>query len=115
MELKYEKKDVYQALDKKELKKVDEYAKDYIKFLNEAKTERLCVDVALEMLHKSGFEDINKKEKLLPGDKIYFINKYKSLFVAVIGKKGLIEGVNIIGAHIDSPRIDLKPDRKSVV
>lgn len=109
MELKYEKKDVYQALDKKELKKVDEYAKDYIKFLNEAKTERLCVDVALEMLHKSGFEDINKKEKLLPGDKIYFINKYKSLFVAVIGKKGLIEGVNIIGAHIDSPRIDLKP------
>ena len=44
MDLKYEKKDVYQILDKKSLKDVDEYSKDYIKFLNEAKTERLCVD-----------------------------------------------------------------------
>ncbi len=109
MDLKYEKKDVYQTLDKKSLKDVDEYSKDYIKFLNEAKTERLCVDFSLNILHKAGFVDINTKEELKPGDKIYFINKYKSLFVAVIGKKGLIEGVNIIGAHIDSPRIDLKP------
>lgn len=109
MELKYEKKDVYQSLDKKTLKKVDEYANGYIDFLNNAKTERLCVDVALDMLNKAGFVDISKKDKLVPGDKIYFINKYKSLFIAVIGKKDLIKGVNIVGAHIDSPRIDLKP------
>lgn len=109
MELKYEKKDVFQSLDKKALKKVDEYAIGYMDFLNKAKTERLCVDVALDMLNKAGFVDISKKEKLSHGDKVYFINKNKSLFVAVIGKKDLIEGVNIIGAHIDSPRIDLKP------
>ena len=109
MELKYEKKDVYQSLDEKELIKVDEYAKEYINFLNNGKTERLCVDIALEMLNEAGFVDISTKKKLSHGDKVYFINKHKSLFIAVIGKKDLIEGVNIIGAHIDSPGIDLKP------
>lgn len=109
MELKYEKKDIYQTLDKKTLLEVDEYAKEYMNFLNQAKTERLCVDYALEMLDKAGFVDMNQKEKLEAGDKVYFINKNKSLFVSVIGKKSLLEGVNIIGAHIDSPRIDLKP------
>ena len=109
MELRYEKKDVYSTLDKNQLKMVDEYSISYIDFLNKAKTERLCVEEALKMLNDAGFYDINKKEELNPGDKIYFINKEKSLFVAIIGKENLLNGVNIIGAHIDSPRLDLKP------
>ena len=109
MELRYEKKDVYSTLDKNQLKMVDEYSISYIDFLNKAKTERLCVEEALKMLNDAGFYDINKKEELNPGDKIYFVNKEKSLFVAIIGKENLLNGVNIIGAHIDSPRLDLKP------
>ena len=109
MEFRYEKKDIYSTLDKNQLKMVDEYSISYIDFLNKAKTERLCVEEALKMLNDAGFYDINKKEELNPGDKIYFINKEKSLFVAIIGKENLLNGVNIIGAHIDSPRLDLKP------
>ena len=109
MELRYEKKDIYSTLDKNQLKMVDEYSISYIDFLNKEKTERLCVEEALKMLNDAGFYDINKKEELNPGDKIYFINKEKSLFVAIIGKENLLNGVNIIGAHIDSPRLDLKP------
>ena len=109
MELRYEKKDIYSTLDKNQLKMVDEYSISYIDFLNKAKTERLCVEETLKMLNDAGFYDINKKEELNPGDKIYFINKEKSLFVAIIGKENLLNGVNIIGAHIDSPRLDLKP------
>lgn len=109
MELKYEKKDVYSLLDDASCKEADKYAKEYIDFLNVAKTERLCVEELLELLTKNGFEDISTKKTLKCGDKIYFINKQKALFIAVIGEKNLGEGLNMVGAHIDSPRLDLKP------
>lgn len=109
MELKYEKKDIYSSLNEKEIQKVDAYSKEYISFLNRCKTEYLCVEEVKQMLDNAGFVDINQKEKLEKGDKVYFVNKEKSLFIAVIGEKGLIHGTNIIGAHIDSPRLDLKP------
>lgn len=109
MDIKYEKKDVYSQLSEKQLKEANVYAEEYLRFLNEAKTEYLCVEKVLEMLKASDFVDINEKEKLEVGDKVFFVNKDKAVFVAVIGKKGLINGVNMVGAHIDSPRIDLKP------
>ena len=109
MDLKYEKKDIYTSLNKEELKKVDEFSKNYINFLNKGKTEYLCVEEAVKLLEKNGFEDISKKESLKKLDKVYFINKDKSLYAAVIGKSSLDKGLNIIGAHIDSPRLDLKP------
>ncbi len=109
MELKYEKKDVYSTLSEKELKKVDEYAKQYMEFINVAKTEYLCVEQAISMLEANGFCSLDQKQALKAGDKVYFINKEKSLFATVIGKESLKEGLRIIGAHIDSPRLDLKP------
>lgn len=109
MSLKYEKKDVYSMLDEEKIKEANVYSKEYIDFLNEGKTEFLCVKEALKMLESNGFVDIAKKEKMESGDKVYFVNKEKSLFVAVIGSKNLVEGANIVGAHIDSPRLDLKP------
>ena len=109
MELKYEKKDIYSSLKKDELKKVDEYAKGYLDFINSGKTEYLCVEEAIKLLESNGFCSIEKKQKLKQGDKIYFVNKEKSLFATVIGKDDLVNGLNIIGAHIDSPRLDLKP------
>ena len=109
MDLKYEKKDIYNELNATELKNVDKYSDEYISFLNIAKTEYLCVEKVLEMLKSNGFVDINEKEELNIGDKVFFINKEKSLYVSIIGKENILKGTNIIGAHIDSPRLDLKP------
>lgn len=109
MELKYEKKDVYSHLDNTLLKEADKYAKAYIDFLNVAKTERICVEKFTKLLDENGFCDITQKENLKEGDKVYFINKQKAMFIAVIGKEDIVNGTNIVGAHIDSPRLDLKP------
>ena len=109
MELKYEKKDVYSHLDNTLLKEADKYAKAYINFLNVAKTERMCVEKFTKLLDENGFCDITQKENLKEGDKVYFINKQKAMFIAVIGKEDIVNGTNIVGAHIDSPRLDLKP------
>ena len=87
----------------------NKYAIDYIDFLNKGKTEYLCVEEVLKILSENGFEDINLKTNLNVGDKVYFINKEKSIFATVIGKDNLAQGLNIIGGHIDSPRLDLKP------
>ncbi len=83
---------------------------EYIKFLNNAKTEREFAASAKETLKAHGYKDIASVEKIEPGDKVYFCNRGKSMYIAVIGNKKLEEGLNIVGAHIDSPRLDLKPN-----
>jgi len=109
MSLKYEKKNVYENLSKEEIKDMNEYISGYVDFLGKAKTEYKSVQFVKEMLEKEGFVDISTIKELKLSDKVYFVNNEKSLYAAVIGKDKLINGLNIIGAHIDSPRIDLKP------
>lgn len=109
MSLKYEKKNVYENLSAEEKKEMNEYGKNYIEFLSNAKTEYKSVDISIKMLKEAGFEDLKTIKNLKFGDKVYFINKEKSLYAAVIGEEDLVNGANIIGAHIDSPRLDLKP------
>ena len=109
MELKYEKKDIYSNLTEKEKLEVAKYINGYLEFLNKCKTEYLCVEYAVKMLKDAGFSNLNDVKTLNEGDKVYFINKDKCLYVAVIGKNDIKNGTNIIGAHIDSPRLDLKP------
>lgn len=109
MSLKYEKKNVYESLTPEEITEMNNYIEGYVDFLGKVKTEYEAVKVAVEILKKEGFVDINTKNELKPQDKVYFINKEKSLYVAVIGKDKLVNGINIIGAHVDSPRLDLKP------
>ena len=109
MSLKYEKKDIYSTLDETEVQNALGYAKSYMNFLNKARTERLAVEEAVEILENNGFISLAEKDSLEVGDRVYFINKEKSLYVAVIGSDELVKGVNIVGAHIDSPRLDLKP------
>lgn len=109
MDLKYEKKDIFTSMDASEINEVDKYSKEYMSFLSTAKTEYLCVEEAIKMLENAGFNKISDKEQLKVGDKVYFVNKNKAIFAAIIGKGDLKEGLNLIGAHIDSPRIDLKP------
>lgn len=86
------------------------YAKGYMDFLNRSKTEREIVASAKELADQNGFCDISRKDHLVPGDKVYYINKEKSMYLAIIGKKPLEEGINVIGSHADSPRLDLKPN-----
>ncbi len=87
-----------------------DYAEDYKAFLNISKTEREFVKNTIEAAVEKGFVDINSKDKLSYGDKVYASIKGKGLCLAVIGKESVAKGINILGAHIDSPRLDLKPN-----
>lgn len=88
------------------------YIKDYIDFLSENKTERECVDYFKALAEKNGFIDIKnvikEGKKLVPGDRVYSVNMNKNIMLMVVGSQDMENGVNIVGSHIDSPRIDLK-------
>ena len=109
MNLKYEKKDIYSNLTDGELQNADKLADEYIEFVDKSKTEYLCIENAIEILKKNGFKNIEEVNKLQKSMKVYFVNKEKSLYAAVIGKDKLVNGVNMVGAHVDCPRLDLKP------
>ena len=86
------------------------FAEEYKAFLDRSKTEREFTENSIEAAASLGFVDIESKKKLKAGDKVYASIKDKGLIMAVIGKKDVSEGFNILGAHIDSPRLDLKPN-----
>ncbi|MEG1944087.1 MAG: aminopeptidase [Oscillospiraceae bacterium] len=85
------------------------YCRQYMDFLDEGKTERECTAAAVKKLEENGFVPFANGKNYKPGDRIYYENRKKSLIAAVIGKKPLENGMNIAAAHIDSPRLDLKP------
>lgn len=89
-------------------KEIMDFAAGYMKFLDKSKTEREAVKTISTMAEQNSFINITEAESLKPGDRVYGINKNKSIFMAVIGKKPLTEGFNAVGAHIDAPRLDLK-------
>ena len=99
----------YSADDLKELETLNA---DYIDFLNNGKTERECAQLIVEMAKKKGYRDladvIANGEKLGSGDKIYIVNMGKMVMMLNIGKDIINDGMNVLGAHIDSPRLDLK-------
>lgn len=86
------------------------YSQRYMEFLNNSKTEREIVKSSVKIAQEHGFRDINEVEYLNPGDRVYYVNKEKSMYLAVIGENRLEDGLNIIGSHADSPRLDLKPN-----
>ena len=89
---------------------ITKFSDEFIYFLNKCKTEREACQFAKEVLEKNGFINLKEKVVLLPGDKVYYINRDKAMYIAVIGEKPIEAGLNIVGAHIDSPRLDLKPN-----
>ena len=91
------------------LKSAREYSGGYMSFLDSAKTEREAVSSAVEMLKKHGFAEFDPKKKYSAGDKVYLNNRGKALVAAVVGSGKAEDGVSIIAAHVDSPRLDLKP------
>ena len=95
-----------------DLKKLEDLSADYIDFLNNGKTERECVKLLVEMAKGNGYRDladvIAKGEKLSKGDKVYAVNMGKMVMLVNVGEDIVNRGMNIIGAHIDSPRLDIK-------
>lgn len=89
---------------------INNYCNSYMDFLNNGKTEREIVKESKRIADCNGFRDITNTDELRPGDKVYFINRDKSMYLAVIGYENIEKGINVIGAHADSPRLDLKPN-----
>ncbi len=95
-------------LDKEEKGKIFDFCEDYRKCISLCKTEREFADEAKRVLEKAGFVPVETVSSLKSGDRVYQINRGKGIFAAVIGNEKITEGINIVGAHIDSPRLDLK-------
>ena len=100
----------WESLDSNQKEEVFDLSKKYIDFLNVAKTEREFIKHARKLANENGYKDIMEFDTLKPGDKIYFVNREKSMYLAIIGEKSIEEGLHIIGSHVDSPRLDLKPN-----
>ncbi len=81
---------------------------NYIDFISENKTERKCTEASIRIAEGCGYRDINTVDSLKPGDKVYYNKMDKSLILFNIGKDDISKGMNILGAHIDSPRLDAK-------
>lgn len=107
-ELFYKQKNGYDTMSTQQRVDMEDYCRGYMAFLNEARTEREAVKIAIEMAEDKGFVEYVDGMKLSPGDKVYCNNRSKALMLTVIGRKSLEEGCVIAGAHVDSPRIDLK-------
>ena len=107
-----EHKNVWEKYDKKQLKEVNALSDAYREFLDKGKTERECIDQIVNRIEKCGYvelEELIKENKTLQaGDKVYSVCMNKSIVMYQIGKRPMTEGLNILGAHIDSPRLDVK-------
>lgn len=108
-ELLINRKNGVQRVSEEQLKKADEFCEPYKKFLNKGKTEREVAAYTVKAAEKAGFTPFDPKKKYQPGDKVYVNNRGKAVILAVIGKERSRNGVRIAAAHIDSPRLDLKP------
>ena len=100
----------WKNIDENKKNEILAFSDSYIGFLNSSKTEREANKNIIKELEQNGFTNINDTDSLNVGDKVYFNNRGKSVFAAIIGKNNIEKGLNIIGAHIDSPRLDLKPN-----
>ena len=106
------KKCAWETYSEKDLKKLEKLCKEYRDFLDNGKTERECVDEIVNTIEAEGYQEmetvIKNGGRLKAGDKVYSVWMNKSVVMFQVGKKPLSEGINILGAHIDSPRLDVK-------
>ena len=107
-----ERKNAWEKYSEQDREKVFEFAENYRQFISCCKTERECVREFLKLAKEAGFVDIEdvikEKKALKPGDRVIAVNQMKGIAMFIVGEKGIEEGMNILGAHIDSPRLDLK-------
>lgn len=105
-----EKKCGWKNISNNDKNSIMEFSNKYINFLNDSKTEREASKYIINKLEDNGFININTVDKLSSGDKVYMSNRGKSVYAAIIGSKKLDSGINVVGSHIDCPRLDLKPN-----
>ncbi len=106
--LSYERKNVYENITEEEKREMNALCDEYRAFLDAGKTERECVETALKAAQDAGYKNLDETDTLKAGDRVYKINRAKNILLAVIGKDDIRNGINLVGAHIDSPRLDLK-------
>ena len=98
----------WKKYNEKELKDLFKFNDEYIEFISNNKTEREVTKATVEILKKNGYKNLDDVTSLKAGDKIYAVNRGKNVAAFIIGKEDIEKGINVLGAHIDSPRIDLK-------
>jgi aspartyl aminopeptidase len=101
-------KNVWKNVNEKKVKEIMDFNEGYKSYISLGKTERLCVDEAVRIAEKEGYKNITSFKSLKTGDKVYALNKNKNIALFIIGKKPMTDGLRILGAHIDSPRLDVK-------
>lgn len=106
----YKNENAFPKQTDKQKAEIFDFCEDYRKFITTAKTEREFCEASVRELEKAGFVSLESKKSLKAGDKVYTVNRGKGVMAVVIGSEDITDGVNIVGAHIDSPRLDLKPN-----
>ena len=109
-QLLFKKKTAYEVMTEEAKKEMEEYSKEYMWYIDHSKTEREAVRSGIALLEKKGFVPYSMGDKIEKGGKYYFNNRGKALYAFRIGSESLEEGIRISAAHIDSPRLDLKPN-----
>lgn len=104
----YKKVNGWKDVSSEKAEKIFSMGEEYKKVLDIGKTEREFIDFSVELAKECGFIDAEYKNILLPGDKVYYVNREKNIVLAVIGKEDILKGINYVVSHIDSPRLDLK-------
>ena len=101
-------KNIWKDITEQKKKAIFDFGKDYIEYLTASKTERLAVKEAEALARKNGFLRADEIKEFKAGTKVYFTNMSKNIALYIIGKKPVTEGIRILGAHVDAPRLDLK-------
>ncbi len=104
----YKKHFIWEKLSSSEKDDAFKLGDDYRAFMDASKTERLSVKEIIRRAESSGFVNMEDKKEIKPGDKLYYVNKEKNAVLTVVGKESIEKGMNIVGSHVDSPRIDIK-------
>ncbi len=101
-------KNIWKDINPEKTTKIYDFCEGYKNFISVAKTERLCVQETLSIVKENGYKELKEFNSLKPGDKVYVTNKNKNIALFLIGNKPITEGIRVLGAHIDSPRLDIK-------
>ena len=101
-------KNAWEKYKEKEMEQLMQFNEEYKDYISYGKTERACVVKSVELAEKNGFKPLEAYKELKPNDKVYVVNKNKNIALFVIGTKPITEGMRVLGAHIDSPRLDIK-------
>ena len=109
MNLKMERKNIWETATPELKENIFSFSEGYKEFLNNGKTERECVTYTVSLLRENGFVPLEEKKALVPGDRVYVVNRSKTVMAVIIGQESVCKGLQLVASHIDSPRLDLKP------